>query len=60
MILFLWNWVYTGFWGRWLQIRYRIFKIQNSGFNMAAAKMKNRDNIDKNINLAGFWVSRAE
>ena len=30
------------------------FKIQNGEFKMAATGIKNRDNIDENINLGGF------
>ena len=29
------TYIYMGFWGRWLRIWSQIFKIQNSGFNMA-------------------------
>ena len=57
MIGFLLNLVYTGFRGR---IRYQIFTIQNGGFKKAATKMKNRNNICKNIYSDVFGVADYE
>ena len=57
MIGFLWNLAYTGFWDRWLRIRYQTFKIQNGAFKLVAVEMKNRDNIGKNVYLGIFGVA---
>ena len=35
------------------------FDVQDGGFKMAAAKMKDRDNFGEILNFGGFRVSRA-
>ena len=52
-----WKYIFGGFWGRWLWIRHQVFKIQNGGFKMAAAEIKNRNNIHENIYSGVFGVA---
>ena len=42
-----WDCPYPGFWGRWTEICYQIFKIQNGGSNMAVEISKNVRNSMK-------------
>ena len=46
--------VYSGVFGVTVYKSLIRFKIQNRGFNIAAAKIKNSDTISENINLGGF------
>ena len=57
MIGFLWKLVYTGYWGRWLRIRYHILKIQNDEFQTVATETKNADKISENVYSGVFLVA---